>query len=33
MAYLSIITIPVLVFYLFLPRAFIASIASTGIKG
>ena len=33
MAYLSIITIPVLVFYLFLQRAFIASIASTGIKG
>lgn len=33
MAYLSIITIPVLVFYLVLQRAFIASIASTGIKG
>ena len=33
MAYLSLITIPVLVFYLFLQRAFIASIASTGIKG
>lgn len=33
MAYLSIITVPVLVFYLFLQRAFIASIASTGIKG
>ncbi len=33
MAYLSIITIPVLVFYLSLQRAFIASVASTGIKG
>ncbi len=33
MAYLSIITVPVLIFYLFLQRAFIASIASTGIKG
>lgn len=33
MAYLSAITIPVLVFYLFLQRAFIESIASTGIKG
>lgn len=33
MAYLSIITLPVLAFYLFLQRAFIASIASTGIKG
>lgn len=33
MAYLSIITVPVLVFYLFLQRAFIASIASTGLKG
>lgn len=33
MAYLSIITVPVIVFYLFLQRAFIASIASTGIKG
>jgi multiple sugar transport system permease protein len=33
MAYLSIITIPVLAFYLVLQRAFIASIASTGIKG
>lgn len=33
MAYLSIITLPVLVFYLFLQRAFIASIAATGIKG
>jgi len=33
MAYLSLITIPVLLFYLVLQRAFIASIASTGIKG
>lgn len=33
MAYLSIITIPVLIFYLALQRAFISSIASTGIKG
>jgi multiple sugar transport system permease protein len=33
MAYLSIITVPVLAFYLFLQRAFIASIASTGVKG
>lgn len=33
MAYLSVITIPVLVFYLVLQRAFIASIASTGVKG
>lgn len=33
MAYLSMITVPVLAFYLFLQRAFIASIASTGIKG
>ena len=33
MAYLSIITVPVLAFYLSLQRAFIASIASTGIKG
>lgn len=33
MAYLSLITIPVLVFYLILQRAFIASIASTGVKG
>ena len=33
MAYLSLITVPVLVFYLFLQRAFIASIASTGVKG
>lgn len=33
MAYLTIITAPVLVFYLVLQRAFIASIASTGVKG
>ncbi|ODT69923.1 MAG: sugar ABC transporter permease [Pelagibacterium sp. SCN 63-23] len=33
MAYLSMITVPVLAFYLFLQRAFISSIASTGIKG
>ena len=33
MAYLTIITVPVLIFYLVLQRAFIASIASTGIKG
>ena len=33
MAYLSFITIPVLIFYLFLQRAFIESIASSGVKG
>ena len=33
MAYLSIITIPVLIFYLALQRAFIESIASSGVKG
>lgn len=33
MAYLTVITIPVLTFYLILQRAFIASIASTGVKG
>lgn len=33
MAYLTIITVPVLAFYLALQKAFIASIASTGIKG
>jgi multiple sugar transport system permease protein len=33
MAYLSMITVPVLIFYLILQRAFIASIASTGVKG
>lgn len=33
MAYLSLITVPVLAFYLVLQRAFIASIASQGVKG
>jgi len=33
MAYLSVITVPVLAFYLVLQRAFISSIASTGVKG
>jgi len=33
MAYLSTITLPVLAFYLSLQRAFVESIASTGIKG
>ncbi|MGV8834060.1 MAG: carbohydrate ABC transporter permease [Devosia sp.] len=33
MAYLTLISIPVLTFYIFLQRAFIASIASTGVKG
>ncbi|MEL6308305.1 MAG: carbohydrate ABC transporter permease [Chloroflexota bacterium] len=33
MAYLTLITVPVLLFYLSLQRAFIESIASTGIKG
>ena len=33
MAYLSMITVPVLVFYLYLQKSFIASIASTGVKG
>ena len=33
MAYLSFITIPVLILFLFLQRAFIESIASTGVKG
>jgi multiple sugar transport system permease protein len=33
MAYLSLITLPVVAFYLVLQRAFIASIASTGVKG
>ena len=32
-AYLTMITLPVLAFYLVLQRAFIASIASTGVKG
>ena len=29
----AVITVPVLIFYLLLQRAFIASIASTGVKG
>ncbi|WP_334062725.1 carbohydrate ABC transporter permease [Limimaricola cinnabarinus] len=33
MAYLSLITLPVLIFYIMLQRAFISSIASTGVKG
>lgn len=33
MAYLSLITVPVLVFYLLLQRAFIDSIAASGVKG
>jgi multiple sugar transport system permease protein len=33
MAYLSVITVPVLTFYLVLQRAFISSIASSGVKG
>lgn len=33
MAYLSLITVPVLLFYLVLQRAFIESIASSGVKG
>ena len=33
MAYLTIITVPVLLFYLALQRAFIESIASSGVKG
>lgn len=33
MAYLTLISVPVLVFYLLLQRFFIASIASTGVKG
>jgi multiple sugar transport system permease protein len=33
MAYLSMITVPVLAFYLVMQRQFIASIASTGVKG
>ena len=33
MAYLSMITVSVLAFYLYLQKAFIASIASTGVKG
>ena len=33
MAYLTLISVPVMLFYLFMQRAFIASIASTGVKG
>ena len=33
MAYLTLITIPVLAFYLSLQRVFISSVASTGVKG
>ena len=33
MAYLTLISVPILVFYLLMQRAFIASIAATGIKG
>jgi len=33
MAYLTLISVPVLLLYLILQRAFIASIASTGVKG
>lgn len=33
MAYLSLITLPVLAFYLALQKSFITSIASTGVKG
>ncbi|MDI6835857.1 carbohydrate ABC transporter permease [Ciceribacter thiooxidans] len=33
MAYLTLISVPVLIFYLLLQRFFIASVASTGIKG
>ena len=33
MAYLTTITVPIIIFYLFLQRVFIESIASTGIKG
>lgn len=33
MAYLTIITVPVLIFYLALQRAFIESIAASGVKG
>jgi len=33
MAYLSIITIPLIIFFLVLQKAFVESIASTGIKG
>ena len=33
MAYLTLISVPVIVFYLILQRAFISSIAATGVKG
>lgn len=33
MAYLSIITVPIIIFYLAMQKTFIESIASTGIKG
>ena len=33
MAYLTTLTLPVLLFYLSLQKAFISSIASTGVKG
>jgi multiple sugar transport system permease protein len=33
MAYLTVISVPVLAFYLIMQRAFITSIASTGVKG
>lgn len=33
MAYLTLISVPILAFYLLMQRAFISSIASTGIKG
>ena len=33
MAYLSLVTLPVLILYLLLQRAFVESIASSGVKG
>ena len=33
MAYLTLISVPVIAFYLVMQRAFISSIASTGVKG
>jgi multiple sugar transport system permease protein len=33
MAYLTLITVPVLLFFLVLQRSFIESIASQGVKG
>lgn len=33
MAYLTLISVPVIIFYLIMQRAFISSIASTGVKG